>query len=95
MLKGAYTLSKAKNETDDDGWDQVTWNAPSQFSRNYAPAGYDRPHMFQMAFVYELPYKTSTAARTSRTGPGRLAGQRRSTARCRARRSPSPPTAPS
>jgi carboxypeptidase family protein len=61
MLKGAYTLSKAKNEADDDGWEQVRYNAPSTFSRNYALAGYDRTHMFQMAFVYELPYKTSTS----------------------------------
>jgi hypothetical protein len=59
MLKGAYTLSRAKNETDDDGWDQVMWNGPSQLSRNYALASYDRPHIFQMAFVYELPYKTA------------------------------------
>jgi len=58
MLKGAYTLSRAKNETDDDGWDGLMWNAPSLRSRNYAPAGYDRPQIFQMAFVYELPYKT-------------------------------------
>jgi len=58
LLKGAYTLSRAKNETDDDGWDQLMWSAPSLRSRNYALAGYDRPHIFQMAFVYELPYKT-------------------------------------
>ena len=58
LLKGAYTLSRAKNETDDDGWSGLTWNAPSLRSRNYALAGYDRPHIFQMAFVYELPYKT-------------------------------------
>ena len=58
LLKGAYTLSRAKNETDDDGWAGLAWNAPSLRSRNYALAGYDRPHMFQMAFLYELPYKT-------------------------------------
>jgi len=58
LLKGAYTLSRAKNETDDDGWDTLLWNAPSLLSRNYALAGYDRTHVFQMAFVYELPYKT-------------------------------------
>jgi hypothetical protein len=58
LLKGAYTLSRAKNETDDDGWDGLLWNAPSLRSRNYALAGYDRTHVFQMAFVYELPYKT-------------------------------------
>ncbi len=61
LLKGAYTLSRAKNETDDDGWAGLNWNAPSQLSRNYALAGYDRPHVFQMAFVYELPYKTTTS----------------------------------
>ncbi len=58
MLKGAYTLSRAKNETDDDGWDALMYNAPSLRSRNYALAGYDRPHNFQMAFVYQLPYRT-------------------------------------
>ena len=29
LLKGAYTLSRAKNEVDDDGWSQLTWSAPS------------------------------------------------------------------
>jgi hypothetical protein len=56
LLKGAYTFSKALNETDDDGWTGVTWNQPSQLYRNYARAGYDRPHMLQMGFVYELPF---------------------------------------
>ena len=55
LLKGAYTLSKAMNEVDDDGGG-YTWAMPSQFSRNYALAGYDRPHMLQMGFVYELPF---------------------------------------
>jgi hypothetical protein len=61
MLKGAYTLSRAKNEVDDDGWSQLTWSAPSLRDKNYAPAGYDRTHIFNMAFVYELPYKVSSA----------------------------------
>jgi hypothetical protein len=56
LLKGAYTWSKAMNMTDDDGWTGLTWNIPSQFGRNYARAGYDRPHNFQMGFVYELPF---------------------------------------
>ena len=56
LLKGAYTFSKALNETDDDGWVGLTWNQPSQIHRNYARAGYDRPHMLQMGFVYELPF---------------------------------------
>ena len=36
----------------------VAYSAPSLLSRNYALAGYDRPNVFQMAFLYELPYKT-------------------------------------
>jgi hypothetical protein len=59
LLKGAYTWSHAKNETDDDGWAGLMWNGASQLSRNYATAGYDRPHVFQMAFVYEVPYKSN------------------------------------
>jgi hypothetical protein len=54
-LKGAFTYSKAINMTDDDGWAGVTWNSDEVFSRNRARAGYDRTHMFQMGFVYELP----------------------------------------
>jgi hypothetical protein len=55
LLKGAYTLSKAMNEGDDDG-NSYMWPQPSQFHRNYAPAGFDRTHMLQMGFVYELPF---------------------------------------
>ena len=61
MLKGAYTLGKAFNETDEDGWATLTWSQPSQLHRNFAPAGYDRRHNFQMGFVYQLPFaKTSS-----------------------------------
>ncbi len=56
LLKGAYTWSKALNMVDDDGRAVVTWSQPSQFDRNYAYAGYDRPHMLQLGFVYELPF---------------------------------------
>jgi hypothetical protein len=56
LLKGAYTLSKAMDETDDDGWTGLDWNQPSQLSRNYALAGYDRTHNFQMGFLYDLPF---------------------------------------
>ena len=54
-LKGAYTWSKAINQADDNGWQGLLWNQDSQFDRNRARAGYDREHMFQMGFVYELP----------------------------------------
>jgi hypothetical protein len=56
LLKGAYTWGKAMNETDEDGWAQVTWSQPSQMHRNYARAGYDRTHIFQMGFLYDLPF---------------------------------------
>ena len=57
LLKGAYTLSKAMNEnSNDDDAGGFAWNQPSQLHRNYALAGYDRPHMAQLGFVYELPF---------------------------------------
>jgi outer membrane receptor protein involved in Fe transport len=55
LLKGAYTWSKAMNETDDDGWVTLDFNQPSQMHRNYALAGYDRTHNFTMGFLYDLP----------------------------------------
>ncbi len=56
LLKGAYTWSKSMNMADEDGWTGMSWNIPSQFDRNYARGGYDRTHVFQMGFVYELPW---------------------------------------
>lgn len=55
MLQGAYTYSKAINMTDDDGWAGVGWNWGPVFNRNRAVAGYDRTHVFQMGWIYELP----------------------------------------
>jgi len=55
-LKGAYTYSKAINQTDEDGWTgTINWNWAPVFSRNRAQAGYNIPQMLQMGFVYELP----------------------------------------
>ena len=46
---------------DDDGAGYA-WAQESQFSRNYALAGFDRTHTLQMGFVYEIPFmKTSTS----------------------------------
>jgi hypothetical protein len=55
-IKGAYTYSTAINMTDDDGWTGVSWNIPSQFARNRARAGFDQNHVFQIGYVYELPF---------------------------------------
>jgi hypothetical protein len=58
MIKGAYTFGKSMNMADDDGWIGVDYNTPSQYSRNYALAGFDRKHNLQVGFVYEIPIKT-------------------------------------
>ena len=61
LLKGAYTLSRAMNVGDDDGA-AYPWPQESQFSRNYAPAGFDRTHVAQMGFVYEIPYMRNSTS---------------------------------
>src|SRR5579884_2667622 len=55
MIKGAYTYSKAIDYTDDDGWASVNWNWAPVFQRNRAAAGFDRTHIFQLGWVYQLP----------------------------------------
>lgn len=56
MLKGAYTLSEAKNMADEDGWQALTWNHPIKYDDNFALAGFDRTHVAQLGFLYELPF---------------------------------------
>ena len=56
MLKGAYTLSKARNMADEDGWVGLTWNHPLKYEDNFALTGFDRTHIFQMGFLYALPF---------------------------------------
>ncbi len=58
LLKGAYTLSKARDMTTsgEDGWVGLTWNHPLKFADNFATAVFDRTHIFQMGFVYNLPF---------------------------------------
>lgn len=55
LVKGAYTYSRAIDWTDDDGWAGLAWNDPNVLKRNRAPAGFNTPHIFQLAYVYELP----------------------------------------
>jgi len=56
MLKGAYTWSQAKNMADEDGWVGLTWNHPLMYDENFALAGFDRTHVFQLGWAYELPF---------------------------------------
>jgi outer membrane receptor protein involved in Fe transport len=54
FLKGAYTWSKSMSMADEDGWQGLPyWN--TDYSRNFAPTGYDRRHMFVLAWVYQIP----------------------------------------
>jgi len=63
MLKGAYTWSQAKNMADEDGWTSLIWNHPMVYDKNYSYASYDRRHVFQLGWVYELPFlKDNTEA---------------------------------
>ena len=59
LFKGAYTLAKAMNESDNDGRATLLFNTPSQLDRNWAPAGFDRRHNLQVGFVYALPWRSS------------------------------------
>ena len=56
LVKAAYTYSHAIDYTDDDGWASVNWNWAPVFQRNRATAGFDRTHVLQMGWVYELPF---------------------------------------
>ena len=62
-LKGAYTLSRARDMADEDGWVGLDYNNPIVYDQNYALAGFDRTHIFQMGFIYDLPFMRSS------TGP--------------------------
>jgi hypothetical protein len=58
LFKGAYTLSKSMNQSDNDGRSTLNWNTPSELFRNWAPAGFDRRHNFQLGFAYALPWQS-------------------------------------
>ena len=51
-MNASYTWSKAMNETDSDG---TAIGYAYDRKRDYAPAGFDREHVFNFDYVYELP----------------------------------------
>jgi carboxypeptidase family protein/TonB-dependent receptor-like protein len=58
MLKGAYTLSRSMNESNDDGRTGLAMGShPLYQDRSWALASFDRTHNFQMGFVYQLPWQ--------------------------------------
>jgi hypothetical protein len=68
LLKGAYTLSKAKDMTTsgEDGWVGLTWNTPLKFADNFDVAAFDRTHVFQIGFLYELPFLKASDSLTGK-----------------------------
>ncbi len=56
FLKSAYTYSHAIDMAAYSDWTGFTWNATSVFNRNRATAAHDVPHIFQLGWVYEMPF---------------------------------------
>jgi hypothetical protein len=73
FLKGAYTFSKSLSMADEDGWAGLPlWN--TDYSRNYAPTGYDRRHMFTLGWVYQIPVGRGRHYQVSRKALDLIAG---------------------
>ncbi len=56
FLKAAYTYSHAIDMASYSDWTEFSWNATSVFYRNRATASHDVPHIFQLAYVYDIPF---------------------------------------
>jgi hypothetical protein len=68
FVKMSYTWSKTLNMADDDGTAGLAmWHWEPMIHRNYAPAGYDRRHMFTVGWMYELPF--GRGKKFNMTGP--------------------------
>lgn len=74
LIKGAYTYSHAIDYADEDGWTGVNWNYAPDFQRNRASAGFDRTHVFQVGWVYDLPLGKDKAYLTTGIGAKVLGG---------------------
>lgn len=57
----AYTFSKALDATDNEEGGSLTWNWAPVIYRNYALAGYDRTHNFELYGNYPLPFGKGSA----------------------------------
>jgi hypothetical protein len=56
FVKGAYTYSHAIDMANYGDWTAFSWNAPIVFDRNRASAANNIPHMFNIGYIYELPF---------------------------------------
>ena len=59
FLRGAYTFSKAMNRVDNAGLGGLLWNDTEIINRNRAEAGFSRPHVFQLASLWQIPTGSS------------------------------------
>ncbi len=77
FLKGAYTWSKTINMCDEDGWASLPFtDVPGTLDKNRSVSGYDRPHMFVMSWVYDLPFGKGQAFAKSGFASTLLSGWR-------------------
>src|SRR5262249_48362268 len=74
FLKGAYTYSHAIDMASYSDWTEFSWNAASVFYRNRATASHDIPHMFQLGYLYELPFGAGKKFATSGASAAVLGG---------------------
>ncbi|HEU4935993.1 MAG TPA: hypothetical protein VFT39_06035, partial [Vicinamibacterales bacterium] len=75
MIKGAYTWSQSKDMADEDGWTGLTWNYLPKFDDNFAISGFDRTHVFQIGWLYQLPFlKNATGATGALLGGWQING---------------------
>ncbi len=74
FLKGAYTYSRAIDMANYGDWTAFSWNAPSVFYRNRGPAVHNIPHMFHLAYVYEVPFGSGKKWATSGAAKAVLGG---------------------
>jgi len=74
FLKGAYTYSRAIDEATYGDWTEYIWRAQSVRNRNRAPATHNIPHMFQLAYIYELPFGSGKKWANTRAGKTVLGG---------------------
>jgi len=56
QLGVVYTWSRAMNMADNSTYNGLTFAYPSYWARNWAAAGYDRTHNFELWGIYALPF---------------------------------------
>ena len=66
MVRTSYTFGKSLSMADEDGWVGLTWNHPLKFQDNFALGGFDRTHVFQMGFLYALPFLKDSSKMTGK-----------------------------